>query len=266
MTGFSNIEDYRRYLQEAKNNPRVQAALAVIRNVETSNDPSAYNTNYGGSKFTDLSQHPRRFVDKSDAAGAYQFLSTTWDEQAKKLGLKDFSPESQDIAAIDYMRQKLLPHGGLAGLKDQLTNSQFAALGTAWAGLPFSPYGQTTTPNDKLSARLNKLYGEKLKEFQTAGNSVSDSSNTTQASTETTAPATPTSPTITENDDGTQTVSVPGGVTVNLKINNGEEKKKSLVDTLRDTFLASVLKGAGGSNLTALATQKLYPDIDEVLS
>ena len=60
----------------------------------------------------DFSKHPRiinciKLENGKDLCsyvfGAYQFLSTTWGEKAKKLGLTDISPKSQDIAAIDLL-------------------------------------------------------------------------------------------------------------------------------------------------------------------
>ena len=75
-----------------------------------SGEAGAYNELYKGGSFNDYSDHPRiRQVitegphkgETSDAAGKYQFLSSTWDSQRAKLGLKDFSPQSQDAAAWD---------------------------------------------------------------------------------------------------------------------------------------------------------------------
>jgi murein DD-endopeptidase MepM/ murein hydrolase activator NlpD/muramidase (phage lysozyme) len=58
-----------------------------------------YDVIVGGSKFTDFSDHPRRFNSSlgSDAAGRYQFISTTWD--AFKT-TQSFTPENQDAAAL----------------------------------------------------------------------------------------------------------------------------------------------------------------------
>jgi Tape measure protein len=74
-----------------------------------------YNTIVGGGKFTDFSKHPgivgvRTALGPSTAAGRYQFTKTTWNMVAKKLGLTDFSPASQDKAALwlartDYKRR-----------------------------------------------------------------------------------------------------------------------------------------------------------------
>ncbi len=62
----------------------------------------------GWHTFEDFSQHPfasgRPAIQvthaglRSTAAGSYQILIGAWREIAAKLGLKDFSPESQDLA------------------------------------------------------------------------------------------------------------------------------------------------------------------------
>jgi muramidase (phage lysozyme) len=83
------------------------AFLSTIAGTEA----PAYNTLYGGGTFgDDYSQHPNRKIpitkgpnkgDYSTAAGRYQFLNSTWADEQKRLGLKDFSPASQDAAAWD---------------------------------------------------------------------------------------------------------------------------------------------------------------------
>ena len=63
-----------------------------------------YDVIVGGELFTDYSDHPRKLVTlnpklKSTGAGRYQLLSRWWDAYRKQLGLKDFSPKSQDAVA-----------------------------------------------------------------------------------------------------------------------------------------------------------------------
>ena len=60
-----------------------------------------YDVIVNGELFTDYSDHPRKLVTlnpklKSTGAGRYQLLSRWWDAYRKQLGLKDFSPKSQD--------------------------------------------------------------------------------------------------------------------------------------------------------------------------
>lgn len=69
-----------------------------------------YNVIVGGGTFDDYSQHPNvvgmvTAFGPSTAAGKYQITKSTWDKVSEKLGLKDFSPESQDQAAL-YLAQE----------------------------------------------------------------------------------------------------------------------------------------------------------------
>lgn len=65
-----------------------------------------YNIGFGGRVINDLSWHPyaqRQFRygnSTTSAAGKYQFQRGTWDNDAGILGLQNFSPQSQDIAAV----------------------------------------------------------------------------------------------------------------------------------------------------------------------
>ena len=73
-----------------------------------------YDVIVGGELFTDYSDHPRKLVTlnpklKSTGAGRYQLLSRWWDAYRKQLGLKDFSPKSQDAVALRLVRRGALP-------------------------------------------------------------------------------------------------------------------------------------------------------------
>ena len=67
-------------------------------------DPRDYNELVGGGRFDGFDHFPiwqgRQFpTGISHAAGRYQFQPRTWAEVAGELGLKDFSPASQDAGA-----------------------------------------------------------------------------------------------------------------------------------------------------------------------
>lgn len=73
----------------------------------------SYTVVYGGHEITDFSDHPRIFSPSpngpSSAAGRYQITASTWDDLVATYGkgvLPDFSPESQDRAAILLARER----------------------------------------------------------------------------------------------------------------------------------------------------------------
>jgi lysozyme len=132
------------------------AFLAMIRVSEGTAGPNGYSTLVGGRLFDDYADHPRVLVDlpnlgiKSSAAGAYQILRRTWDGVAGKLGLPDFSPASQDAAAVELIRQR-------AALPDVLAGRFAAAVDKCkkeWASLPGAGYGQ----RENSLARLEAAY------------------------------------------------------------------------------------------------------------
>ena len=81
----------------------------VIKAGEGTTGDKGYTTMFTGAQFSDFSKHPellqRSGKYESDAAGAYQFLSTTYNPAAKELGITDFTPASQEKVG-KYLAQK----------------------------------------------------------------------------------------------------------------------------------------------------------------
>jgi muramidase (phage lysozyme)/murein DD-endopeptidase MepM/ murein hydrolase activator NlpD len=141
--------------------PNARALLDTIALAEGTSGAQGYNTMFTHRTFGDLSRHPRQINRSngyaSDAAGRYQFLSTTWDGVAKELGLKDFSPASQDLAALQLVRRR-----GVDPDKP-LTRETLAKLAPEWASLPTlqgaSYYGQPVKAADKLLRHYQERLG-----------------------------------------------------------------------------------------------------------
>src|SRR5574343_1074464 len=146
-------------------NTNVQAFLALIRFTEG----AGYGTLFGGGLIDQFDDHPRIAVTRtlggkpitSTAAGAYQFLSRTWDECAKACNLDDFSPLSQDIAALFLIERRRALNAVIEG--DWKTALE--RCNREWASLPGSPYGQ---PTKTLETCLSFLYANTAKEEATA--------------------------------------------------------------------------------------------------
>lgn len=131
---------------EALQHPNVRAFLRAIRLGEGTSDDNGYRRIVGGELFDSFADHPRqriwieRYKVWSSAAGAYQFLAGTWDEMRAKYSLPDFSPESQDIAAVGLLIRRKALDDVLAGRIEQAIEK----CRLEWASLPGSPYGQRT--------------------------------------------------------------------------------------------------------------------------
>jgi muramidase (phage lysozyme) len=152
----------RSFYEKFRQTPEAQGLLRMLRFAEGTErgGPDSYRVMFGGSLAPDLQHHPDKVMKgRSTAAGAYQFLTPTWQQQQKKLSLGSFGPVEQDIAALDLARQRTLGLGGLSYLQKQgLTPEFVAALAPEWASLPTkagkSFYGQPV----KAFSELQKTY------------------------------------------------------------------------------------------------------------
>lgn len=123
-----------------------------------------YDVIVGGSLFTSYADHPRKLITlnprlKSTAAGRYQLLSRYWDAYRSQLGLKDFSPASQDMVALQQIKERraleLIDNGYIRQAIDRCSN--------IWASLPGAGYGQHEHKIENL-----------LKKFKEAGGFVAE--------------------------------------------------------------------------------------------
>lgn len=108
-------------------------AIAAGETTSGSGHNYGYSMGFGGLEISNLSSHPykpRQFsttmhsdkfggASPTSAAGRYQFQRGTWDKAARALGLTDFSPASQDKAALYLARQRgagtLIDRGDVKG-------------------------------------------------------------------------------------------------------------------------------------------------------
>lgn len=144
-------------LMQLMNNPNARKMLDLI--AATEGVKYGYNTLFGNQKIDDLSWHPnikKPFtqtdgqVKYTTAAGRYQFLKDTWDGVAKQYGLKDFSPQSQDLGALALLAQ----NGSLPYVLKGDFNTAIKKSGSTWASLPTSPYAQNKRSWDFIDKQL----------------------------------------------------------------------------------------------------------------
>lgn len=143
--------------------PAIRSYLSVLAYSEgTSTSPITKNDGYdiivsgadGKHSFADYSQHPfasgrtaievvapgERFPKGlySTASGRYQIILPTWKTLAAKLDLLDFSPDSQDDACVELLRQ----HGAIGAILAGNIQIAIESCSHIWASLPGSTAGQ----------------------------------------------------------------------------------------------------------------------------
>lgn len=147
--GILKVSAMARVQRSVLSDRNVQAILRVIRAGEGTADLDGYRRMFGGELFTSFADHPRKTVKKggytSTAAGAYQFLESSWDETKRIMGLSDFSPANQDIAAVG----RIAARGALDDVLAGRFEVAMRKIGREWASMPGSPYGQPTISLEK---------------------------------------------------------------------------------------------------------------------
>jgi muramidase (phage lysozyme) len=147
----------------ALEHPNVRAFLWMLRHGEGTQSDDGYRIVFGGRRFVgkdgiigtvdDFADHPRGSITASlkgkpitsTAAGAYQFLSRTWDGLVRQYGFADFSPKNQDLGAVALIKGRKALDDVIAGRFEQ----SVMKCNKEWASLPGSPYGQPVVTMDR---------------------------------------------------------------------------------------------------------------------
>ncbi len=145
------------YLQD----PNMRRYLDLLAFTEGT-QKNGYYTKFGGGRIDDLSRHPNQIWDRTgdgptSATGRYQFLTNTWNEQAKLLGLNDFGEKSQDLAAVSLIMRRGAVNDILKGDIDSANRK----LSKEWASLPYnnSPH-QSQKTTEEVAQEWERLGGK----------------------------------------------------------------------------------------------------------
>lgn len=153
-------------VDEVRHHPNVEAIFRVIRQGESSQFDEAFFVRWGGTgqppkRFTDTSDHPRILEPgpngPSSAAGFAQITMTTFDDVAPRIGVKDFSPESQCLITIAL----IIIEGAMEDLLAGRLRETLAKCAGRWASFPDSLSGQPTRKYEELE-RVYLKYGGSL--------------------------------------------------------------------------------------------------------
>ena len=118
-----------------------------------------YDVIVGGELFTDYSDHPRKLVTlnpklvsrRRTLPASFPLVGCP----TQQLGLKDFSPKSQDAVALQQIKERgalpMIDRGDIRQAIDRCEN--------IWASLPGAGYGQFEHKADSLIAKFKEAGG-----------------------------------------------------------------------------------------------------------
>ncbi|MEG5059658.1 glycoside hydrolase family protein [Microcoleus sp. A2-C5] len=157
--------------------PYIRALMRTISASE-SNVSRPYHVVYGGKYILDLSRHPDwcvRIVNGPNrgkcttAAGRYQFLTTTWNDKAKRYHARradflfwadySFEPEDQDAVVYAWLSDRKFWKADIPEMlrQERLTDVLRMLSGT-WTSLGYG------IENNSMSSSLPKVYQKMLRE------------------------------------------------------------------------------------------------------
>jgi len=127
--------------------------LSIMEGTADFQDPYRALGGTRGMMATSLADHPANIggggrwryktldgkTPVSTANGRYQFIRSTWNDNARQLGLRDFSPRSQDLAALNIIANA----GQLQNIVNGNWQPAVQRLGSIWASLPTADQGKT---------------------------------------------------------------------------------------------------------------------------
>ena len=163
--------------------PYIRALMRTISASE-SNVSNPYSIIYGGSRTQTYGQRPDQCItisvgpnldNCSTAAGRYQFITTTWQEQAKKYhpgasGLwqhYSFEPQYQDVVTYRWLSDRNAWNADLSKLlQSGQINTVLQKLSPTWTSLGYGI--ETNDMSSSLPQIYKKILQEELKLTSTA--------------------------------------------------------------------------------------------------
>ena len=128
--------------------------LAYSEGTDNGRQPTkdeGYDVLVGGQLFSDYSKHPNKLVHlnaslSSTAAGRYQILARFWRVYQQRLHLPDFGPVSQDLYAINQLKEQ----GAYGRIQAGEFEKAVLRVKNIWASLPGAGYNQHEQSMDVL--------------------------------------------------------------------------------------------------------------------
>jgi muramidase (phage lysozyme) len=157
-------------------NRNVKAFLDTLAQVEGGDYHAKFGYGWapgwktGKWTFSDESTHPGAgYGGSTTASGRYQVTKATWAElSVKAMGLSDFTPGTQDLIAVELLRN-------VNAIEPLISGDLKVAVGKAskkWEALPMGPGLANRPINGKPSGQPYTEYGEVEKIYKNFGGTV----------------------------------------------------------------------------------------------